>query len=545
MDFSEVYSDSMGSVSAAARSGSLVRVRDLVRSGFSLDVKDNRGWNCLHEGAAQGHKGCVREILRAAASSSSLDFRSFVNSQTHEGETPLFFAAQNGHPSVVKLLLRAKADVNLQTVDLSCPLYAAVDRGHTEVVQLLLLKGAEVNRSHTASCWTCLHQAVYKGHSEIVKLLSAVSDLESKDDHGITPLFVAAQYGRFSCLRTLIAAGACVDSQASDGASPLLLSSQEGHELCVSELLCHGADPNLSCSEEWTQLPLHAAAQFGRTEILQKLIPLTDRSIGHAPGQVSPLYLCVQSDQRGALQLLLREGFSPDAQDCKELLGLKSPLTQAVALALDDDHHSLDTVRILLSAGATVLRETWVLILKSDQPDLLQLVLDFRTIPGLSPQSRVLLGPGPRPRLGPALGSWRDFSEQEMQDLLEEALDQTQTGLVWMPLLLSAGLEPNALMNDRMFSKAPGPVLNLLLQNLDWSSLGPGLRLVLDQRKTDQTWAPLTVFDSIPSLSHLCRLNIRKVLGSASLMKTTILHQLPVPASLHHFLQFRDVQSAV
>ncbi|KAJ0016324.1 hypothetical protein NQD34_014614 [Periophthalmus magnuspinnatus] len=499
MDFSEVYSDSMGSVSAAARSGSLVRVRDLVRSGFSLDVKDNRGWNCLHEGAAQGHKGC-----------------------THEGETPLFFAAQNGHPSVVKLLLRAKADVNLQTVDLSCPLYAAVDRGHTEVVQLLLLKGAEVNRSHTASCWTCLHQA-------IVELLSAVSDLESKDDHGITPLFVAAQYGRFSCLRTLIAAGACVDSQASDGASPLLLSSQEGHELCVSELLCHGADPNLSCSEEWTQLPLHAAAQFGRTEILQKLIPLTDRSIGHAPGQVSPLYLCVQSDQRGALQLLLREGFSPDAQDCKELLGLKSPLTQAVALALDDDHH----------------RETWVLILKSDQPDLLQLVLDFRTIPGLSPQSRVLLGPGPRPRLGPALGSWRDFSEQEMQDLLEEALDQTQTGLVWMPLLLSAGLEPNALMNDRMFSKAPGPVLNLLLQNLDWSSLGPGLRLVLDQRKTDQTWAPLTVFDSIPSLSHLCRLNIRKVLGSASLMKTTILHQLPVPASLHHFLQFRDVQSAV
>uniref|UniRef100_A0A3B3Z8W4 SOCS box domain-containing protein n=1 Tax=Periophthalmus magnuspinnatus TaxID=409849 RepID=A0A3B3Z8W4_9GOBI len=320
MDFSEVYSDSMGSVSAAARSGSLVRVRDLVRSGFSLDVKDNRGWNCLHEGA-------------------------------------------------------------------------------------------------------------------------------------------------------------------------------EGHELCVSELLCHGADPNLSCSEEWTQLPLHAAAQFGRTEILQKLIPLIDRSIGHAPGQVSPLYLCVQSDQRGALQLLLREGFSPDAQDCKELLGSDLVLV-LFSLTI---HSWIVLVRILLSAGATVLRETWVLILKSDQPDL----------------------------LGP------------------EALDQTQTGLVWMPLLLSAGLEPNALMNDRMFSKAPGPVLNLLLQNLDWSSLGPGLRLVLDQRKTDQTWAPLTVFDSIPSLSHLCRLNIRKVLGSASLMKTTILHQLPVPASLHHFLQFRDVQSAV
>lgn len=38
----------------------------------------------------------------------------------------------------------------------------AVDNGHTEVVKLLVRKGAQVNRIHTASWWTCLHQAVYK-----------------------------------------------------------------------------------------------------------------------------------------------------------------------------------------------------------------------------------------------------------------------------------------------------------------------------------------------------------------------------------------------
>ncbi|XP_072304804.1 ankyrin repeat and SOCS box protein 3 [Eucyclogobius newberryi] len=536
MDFSEVYSDSVGSVSAAARSGSLDRVRDLVRSGLSLDVKDNRGWTCLHEAAAQGHKGCVREILRAAAAS-SLDLHTFVNSQTHEGETPVFLAAQNGRLSVVKILLKNKANMNLQNNDLSCPLYTAVDRGHTEIVALLLLKGAEVNRSHTASCWTCLHQAVYKGHGEIVSLLSAVSHLESVDDHGVTPLFVAAQYGRFSCLRTLAAAGASVDSLASDGASPLLIASQEGHERCVSELLARGADPNLSRSAEWNQLPVHAAAQFGHTRILQKLIPLTDRSVGHAPGQVSPLYLCVQSDQQEALRLLLSEGFAPDAQECEDLIGLKSPLRLALSLALSDRRRGLDTVQILLSAGATVLRETWALVLKADRPDLLQLVLDFRTIPGPSPS--------PGPVLGPGLGSGKDLSVQEVEDLVEEALNHTQTSLVWMPLLLKAGLEPNALKNHRMCSEAPGPVLNLLLQYLDWSSLSRPLRLVLDQRRTDKTWKPLALFDSTPSLFHLCRLSLRTVLGSASLMKTTILERLPVPASLHHFLQFRDVQPTV
>lgn len=91
--------------------------------------------------------------------------------------------------SVVRLLLKAGADINKQTNDTSCSLFAgtrpephlivsvlcdlcdlsdqtvfftAVDGGHRDVVNFLLGEGAEVNRSHTESCWTCLHQAVYK-----------------------------------------------------------------------------------------------------------------------------------------------------------------------------------------------------------------------------------------------------------------------------------------------------------------------------------------------------------------------------------------------
>lgn len=534
MDFTEVYGDSVVGISAAARSGSLIEVRAWIQAGLSLDSKDNRGWTCLHEGAAQGHKGCVREILRAAAASSTLDFRSFVNSQTHEGETALFLAARSGHLSVIKLLLKAKADIDLQTNDLSCPLYAAVDGGHTEVVALLRQKGAQVNRSHTASCWTCLHQAVYKGHSEIVSVLRHGADLESVDDYGITPLFLAAQYGQFSCLQELIRAGANVDFQAADGATPLLIASQEGHEDCVAELLFRRADASLSCSDDWPQLPVHAAAQFGHVGILKRLIPFTDRSIGHACGQVSPVYLAVLRDQRGALQLLLREGFSADAQDCEELLGLRSPLTQAVDLALSETSRGLDTMRILLSAGATVLRETWAHVLKSNRADFLQLVLDFRTVPGPSPQSPDSKSPGP--------GSRRDLTAQEMKDLLEESRSQTQTSVMWTPLLLTAGLEPHALLQETTCSEAPSAVLNLLLQHLNWSCLSPDQRLILDQRRTDGTWDPLPMFDSIPSLFHLCRLRLRQILGSAAVMRTTILAQLPVPALFHHFLQFRNVQ---
>lgn len=42
------------------------------------------------------------------------------------------------------------------------PLLSAVEGGFEKIVELLVRKGAEVNGIHTASCWSCLHQAVYK-----------------------------------------------------------------------------------------------------------------------------------------------------------------------------------------------------------------------------------------------------------------------------------------------------------------------------------------------------------------------------------------------
>lgn len=63
MDFTECYGDTVSSVAAAARSGCRRRVRRLIKRGFSVDCRDNRGWNALHEAAAGGSRGCVQELL--------------------------------------------------------------------------------------------------------------------------------------------------------------------------------------------------------------------------------------------------------------------------------------------------------------------------------------------------------------------------------------------------------------------------------------------------------------------------------------------------
>uniref|UniRef100_A0A3P8UN01 Ankyrin repeat and SOCS box containing 3 n=1 Tax=Cynoglossus semilaevis TaxID=244447 RepID=A0A3P8UN01_CYNSE len=349
MDFTECYSDTVSRVAAAARSGDRRSLRKLILRGCSLDCRDNRGWTPLHEAAAAGSARCVQDI-----------FHDFVNFQTHEGETACFLAAQRGHVSVVRLLLKAGADINKQTNDTSCSLFAAVDGGHRDVVNFLLGEGAEVNRSHTESCWTCLHQAVYKGDCDIVQQLVKVCNVEAPDDLKITPLFVAAQYGRVQCLRILIDAGANVNVQVGDLATPLLIASQEGHHECVDLLLNHGADPNKNCSNEWPQLPIHAAAEFGHIEVLRSLIPVTDRACDHEDDTVSPLYLAIYGGKSQSVELLLKEGFSPDAQDCSQL-DMSSPLafdSSPAPRRNDKTALKLQEVRAMLCVALNQVRTT-------------------------------------------------------------------------------------------------------------------------------------------------------------------------------------------
>lgn len=158
-----------------------------------------------------------------------------------------------------------------------------------------------------------------------------------------------------------------MNHQATDLATPLLIASQEGHQACVDLLLDNGADPNAACSRLWFQLAIHAAAQFGHLRykfsvllwgrctycfdthsstdlvydiyilcfpplsVLSRLIAVTDRGCDTGNNMVSPLYLAVSSNQYQCVEVLLKEGFSPDAQDCSDFLGLSSPLSLALS----------------------------------------------------------------------------------------------------------------------------------------------------------------------------------------------------------------------
>ncbi|MEQ2197269.1 hypothetical protein XENOCAPTIV_026815 [Xenoophorus captivus] len=289
--------------------------------------------------------------------------------------------------------------------------------------------------------WTiCLPPGVdnghTEGHSDIVRILVNVCNLEAQDDHKISPLFVAAQYGQGECLELLINAGANVNTQADDLATPLLIASQEGHQACVDLLLDHGADPNMACSNDWPQFPIHAAAEFGHV----RLIEVTDRTCDRGEGMVSPLYVAIHSDQTSSVELLLNEGYSPDAQDYEDPLGFPSPLS--MALYHTSTKPCSESIKLLLAAGATLNAEEWTHALATDRTDLLELILDYRWIPRPEAFTKNFSAPHHHGKMV--------FKLQEMRELICVALGQVDFASCWLSVLLKKGLEPSLLLHPHM-----------------------------------------------------------------------------------------------
>uniref|UniRef100_A0A3Q0T2C8 Ankyrin repeat and SOCS box containing 3 n=1 Tax=Amphilophus citrinellus TaxID=61819 RepID=A0A3Q0T2C8_AMPCI len=296
----------------------------------------------------------------------------------------------------------------------------------------------------------------------------------------------AARSGCRRRLRRLIQRGYSVDCRDNRGWKALHEAAAEGHQGCVDFLLDHGADPNLACSHEWPQFPIHAAAEFGHIGILRRLIADTDRACDRDEGMVSPLYMAIHSNQSHIVKILLREGYSPDAQDCSHTLGIHSPLS--LALCHTSEKPYSESVKLLIAAGASLSEEDWMYALATDETDLLQLILEHRWIP--------------RP------------------ELLCVALNQIHFAGCWLPLLLKAGLEPSLLLQPHMLEEADSEVLNYLLEFVNWSTVAPLLKHILDHRRVEKTWDPRPCFDSIPCLSHICRLQVRTLLGPDLLMRT-------------------------
>ena len=204
--------------------------------------------------------------------------------------TPLHSAAQNGHASVVSVLLAAGASVNATNSWSQTPLHYAVERGRASIVSALLAAGANVNAGAYASKPTPLHRAVSYGRASIVSaLLAAGANVNAKAYASKkTPLHsVPGTHASIALL--LLDAGANINATTSYNCpswrnscdfgtqTKLYFAASQGHIILVSVLVAAGANVNIPATWKtnrttYTRTPMGAAHSGGHAAIVSLLL---------------------------------------------------------------------------------------------------------------------------------------------------------------------------------------------------------------------------------------------------------------------------------
>ncbi len=271
--------------------------------------------------------------------------------------------------------------------DVARPLSSGADRMTRAVIRMLpdiraALAGGltpEPLAPLNVKAFTRLHAAARDGDvAALDRLMSANADglsmdLDRTTESGLTPLHLAATFGRIGTIMTLVEAGARTDVRGTRGTTPLHEAAAQGRREVVMALLEAGADA--TAADVYGFTPLHEAALAGASKCLALLLdagsdpeardaelstPLHEaseagdavsvRRLVHAGTSVrvvdldgwTPLHRAAQSGSQKAVRVLLEAGAETGLTDDAGW----TPLHQAAASG------NVRTIRILLDAGA-------------------------------------------------------------------------------------------------------------------------------------------------------------------------------------------------
>lgn len=280
-----------------------------------LQCFDERADTPLHAAARTGEVDFVCELIESGAA---------VNARDTRGATPLHDAAERNRADVIGPLVAGCAHVDSRNCCGDTPLHSAAKHGCADAAQALLDVDASCLARNKA-CETPLHIAARSGFDNVVANIVNDADkrrvlgtlLAMKDRQGATPLHAAARAGQGGVLGTILAwarvrglVGRVLAEGDENGDSPLHLAAWLGRVAAVSVILGNGAAINGTNFAR--QTPLHLAAITGKVDVINMLMRAAyDRGIGRrtllscdGANQI-PLHMAAWQGERAALDALI------------------------------------------------------------------------------------------------------------------------------------------------------------------------------------------------------------------------------------------------
>ena len=186
-----------------------VKINKIYKSGLTLDWVNDKSQSYLHLCAAQNKPSSIQWLLKH-----KID----VDLKTIHGQTPLFYAVQNGSLESTELLISKSADIHVVDNDKRTVLQEAVYNNQIEVTKLLLKYPNDVN-SIDEKGKTVLFDALGTLNKRMILQILNISglDLNHKDLNGNTILFHDSVNVDSSIVELLIEKGIDVSITNNDG----------------------------------------------------------------------------------------------------------------------------------------------------------------------------------------------------------------------------------------------------------------------------------------------------------------------------------------
>lgn len=300
----------------ACISGNYIKAKFLLNFEASLK-KDKDGKTPLFKAAENNHLQIVKLLLQWGAD---------INDTGVDEMTPLFVSCVNGNKKVAEYLIEQQANIYKKNKHNILPYQAAFQLGYTDICNILKDRMKELPKSIPPSDnehYTILRQRrkmicrkqedkmdiktnLSLNNTKIAKQLLAFKGLiNSKDNHGRTPLHRACHAGRSEEVTQLLENGATFSTDK-QGQTGLHFACLKGHQKVVRILLRFNAPINQT--DTYGQTPLHFACFAGYAEIAELLLKANANVESMDVYSKSPLSMAIIQNHPKIIDVLLKYG---------------------------------------------------------------------------------------------------------------------------------------------------------------------------------------------------------------------------------------------
>ena len=270
-----------------------------------------------------------------------------VNTKDADGNTPLHFAARERDHKRVEMLLSHGAEVNAKDKYGDTPLHDAAWKNASDTAEILLKNGADINAKNNRGD-TPLKIASNENASKTEAVLRKYGETMSSE--GTFEESINALREKLVLDRVLGKYGGTmsdVNTKDADGNTPLHFAARERDHKRVEMLLSHGAEVN--AKDKYGDTPLHDAARNHASDTTEILLKNgADINAKNNRGN-TPLHEAVGRNSSEVAEILLKYGANANA---KNNTFESTPLHEAVG------RNSYEVAEILLKNGADANAKT-------------------------------------------------------------------------------------------------------------------------------------------------------------------------------------------